>query len=234
MRTKPLDRLLFAQGGECFFCHRPLPREDASIEHLVAATHGGKDNDENLVACCQALNTLFGRMSLKEKLAVILKQKGAFQCPARTADPAAAPRATPTPAPEAAAPTRPATALPVVLAGLRKRGNARPRTLDALATFVTDLLEQNGFPVAEAKDVMARLHSRNQPAHSLGPMNKLCPLPNKPSRPMPAEPPPMTTISPLMVGPQCWSVMVYCLLSSMHTRVAAVWRHAQLFITAPQ
>ena len=161
MRTKPLDRLLFAQGGECFFCHRPLPREDASIEHLVAATHGGKDNDENLVACCQALNTLFGRMSLKEKLAVILKQKGAFQCPARTADPAAAPRATPTPAPEAAAPPPPATAQPVVLAGLRKRGNARPRTLDALATFVTDLLEQNGFPVAEAKDVMARLRSQH-------------------------------------------------------------------------
>ena len=66
MRTKPLDRLLFTQGGECFFCHQPLPREEASIEHLVAVTHGGKDNDENIVACCQALNTLFGRMSLKE------------------------------------------------------------------------------------------------------------------------------------------------------------------------
>jgi hypothetical protein len=26
---------------------------------------------------------------------------------------------------------------------------------------------------------------------------------------MPAEPPPMTTMSPLMVWPQCWSVMVY-------------------------
>ena len=57
MRTKPLDRLLFTQGGECFFCHQPLPREEASIEHLVAVTHGGKDNDENVVACCQALNT---------------------------------------------------------------------------------------------------------------------------------------------------------------------------------
>lgn len=161
MRTKPLDRLLFAQGGECFFCHQPLPREEASIEHLVAATHGGKDNDENLVACCQALNTLFGRMSLKEKLAVILKQKGGFECPARSITLAATFRPAPTAAPEATAPHCPATALPVVLAGLRKRGNARPRTLDALAALVANLLEQNGFAAAHAKDVMARLRSQH-------------------------------------------------------------------------
>ena len=110
MRTKPLDRLLFTQGGECFFCHQPLPREEASIEHLVAVTHGGKDNDENIVACCQALNTLFGRMSLKEKLTVILKQQGPFHCPARRA--AASASAAPGTAPTTAVP---ATALQVEL-----------------------------------------------------------------------------------------------------------------------
>ena len=152
MRTKPLDRLLFTQGGECFFCHQPLPREEASIEHLVAVTHGGKDNDENIVACCQALNTLFGRMSLKEKLTVILKQQGPFHCPARRA--AASASAAPGTAPTTAVP---ATALQVVLKGLRKRGNARPRTLDALTALVGSLLEQNGFSAKETKDVMARL-----------------------------------------------------------------------------
>ena len=151
MRTKPLDRLLFTQGGECFFCHQPLPREEASIEHLVAVTHGGKDNDENIVACCQALNTLFGRMSLKEKLTVILKQQGPFHCPARQA---ASASAAPSTAPTTAAP---ATALQVVLQGLRKRGNARPRTLDALTALVAALLEQNGFSAKDTKDVMARL-----------------------------------------------------------------------------
>jgi len=159
MRTKSLDRLLFAQGDECFFCHQPLPREQASIEHLVAVTHGGKDNDENLVACCQALNTLFGRMSLKEKLAVVLKQKGPFQCPARLAPAPAS--AAPAPMPKAAAPASPGTALQVVLAGLRKRGNARPRTLDALAPLVAELLEQNGFAAREAKDVLARLRGQH-------------------------------------------------------------------------
>lgn len=159
MSTKPLDRLLFAQGGDCFFCRQPLPREQASIEHLVATTHGGKDNDENLVACCQALNTLFGRMSLKEKLAVILRQKGAFQCPARLA-PATASAAPPS-APLPTAPDCAATPLQAVLAGLRKRGNARPRTLDALAALVADLLEQNGFAAREAKDVLARLRGQH-------------------------------------------------------------------------
>ncbi|WP_119964947.1 HNH endonuclease [Simplicispira lacusdiani] len=159
MSTKPLDRLLFAQGGDCFFCRQPLPREQASIEHLVATTHGGKDNDENLVACCQALNTLFGRMSLKEKLAVILRQKGAFQCPARLAPATAS--AAPPPAPQPAAPACAATPLQAVLAGLRKRGNARPRTLDALAALVADLLEQNGFAAREAKDVLARLRGQH-------------------------------------------------------------------------
>jgi hypothetical protein len=157
MRTKSLDRLLFAQGGECFFCHQPLPREQASIEHLVATTHGGKDNDENLVACCQALNTLFGRMSLKEKLAVILKQKGTFQCPARLA-PAPASAAPP---PQTTTAASPATPLQAVLAGLRKRGNARPHTLDALTVLVADLLEQNGFAAREAKDVLTRLRGEH-------------------------------------------------------------------------
>lgn len=156
MRTKPLDRLLFTQGGECFFCHQPLPREEASIEHLVAVTHGGKDNDENIVACCQALNTLFGRMSLKEKLTVILKQQGPFHCPARRA--AASARAAPGTAPTTAVP---ATALQVVLKGLRKRGNARPRTLDALTALVVSLLEQNGFSAKDTKDVMGRLVSQH-------------------------------------------------------------------------
>lgn len=156
MRTKPLDRLLFTQGGECFFCHQPLPREEASIEHLVAVTHGGKDNDENIVACCQALNTLFGRMSLKEKLTVILKQQDPFHCPARRA--AASASAAPGTAPTTAAP---ATALQVVLKGLRKRGNARPRTLYALTALVVSLLEQNGFSAKDTKDVMGRLVSQH-------------------------------------------------------------------------
>src|SRR5688572_24782956 len=83
MSTKPIERLLFAQGGRCFFCNYVLSAAEASVEHLVATTNGGSNNDENCVVCCKALNGLLGRMSLKEKLRVILNQKGEFKCPGR-------------------------------------------------------------------------------------------------------------------------------------------------------
>lgn len=81
MTTKQIDRLIFTQGGNCFFCAKPLPKEHASVEHLVATTLGGKDGDENCVACCKTLNNLFGRISLKEKFKIILNQSGNFICP---------------------------------------------------------------------------------------------------------------------------------------------------------
>src|SRR5688500_13713976 len=81
MPIKPLTKLLFAQGGLCFFCKKPLPAADASVEHLVASSNGGSNCDENCVACCKSLNALLGRMSLKEKIQVFLNQKGQFECP---------------------------------------------------------------------------------------------------------------------------------------------------------
>lgn len=79
---KQLDRLLFEQGGDCFFCGQPLAKTDASIEHLHAQANGGTNADENLVACCKALNALLGSKPLKEKFAIILRQKQGFRCPA--------------------------------------------------------------------------------------------------------------------------------------------------------
>ena len=81
MPTKPIERLLFAQGQLCFFCQQPLSAADASVEHLVATVNGGGNGDDNTVACCKALNSLLGRKSLKEKLQVVLNQRGAFKCP---------------------------------------------------------------------------------------------------------------------------------------------------------
>lgn len=84
---KQLDRLLFEQGGDCFFCKQPLAKADASIEHLVAQANGGTSAEENVVACCKAINSLLGSKPLKDKFAIILRQKQGFQCPARTAAP---------------------------------------------------------------------------------------------------------------------------------------------------
>jgi hypothetical protein len=84
-----LERLLFAQGGRCFFCGDTLSRADASVEHLVAQAKssafpaGGSSHDDNCVACCKALNHLLGAKSIKEKLSIVLAQGGSFRCPTK-------------------------------------------------------------------------------------------------------------------------------------------------------
>jgi hypothetical protein len=122
---------MFAQGGFCFFCNAVLPKAEASIEHLVASANAGSNSDDNCVACCKSMNTLLGRMSLKEKIRVVLNQKGAFKCPNGIG------RVTSSPVPPAK-PASPATrkAEPddysLVLTDLIKRGSAKPRRVETL------------------------------------------------------------------------------------------------------
>lgn len=156
MPTKPIDRLIFAQGGQCFFCGDTLTKADASVEHLVAVTHGGKDNDENCVACCKALNNLFGRMSLKEKLQIVLRQKGEFRCPAGATTTAGTPKHLPKTAVKAAAkgPRSRQERFALVVADLHKRGNAKPGTVDKLLNTIKSHLVQLGEPSEEARSVL--------------------------------------------------------------------------------
>ena len=131
MPTRPIDRLLFAQGGLCFFCQRTLSPTDASVEHLVATANGGGNNPDNIVACCKALNTLLSHMSLKEKLRVVLNQKGQFRCPNGDAAPT-----------KATGQQTAAQRLALVVADLRKRGASRPRTLKTLCSTISALFQK--------------------------------------------------------------------------------------------
>ena len=158
MPTKPIDRLLFVQGGECFFCKQVLAKADASLEHLVAQVHGGKNHDENLVVCCKTLNNLFGRMSLKEKLEVILKQRGGFQCPAQTAFASTAPSKT-TVAKHIVPHPKPGTPLALLVENLRKRGNSRPTNLDKLSNTIRTFLGQQNMDVSMAAKLVDQLRS---------------------------------------------------------------------------
>jgi len=142
MPTKPLDRLMFAQGGFCFFCKDSLPQSEASVEHLVASANGGSNNDENCVACCKSLNALLGSMSLKEKVQLVLNQKGQFKCPNTTGA-----RRAPTPASQAStasphAAKSLAERLAAVVVDLHKRGSARPRTVKTLASTIGALFQK--------------------------------------------------------------------------------------------
>lgn len=76
-----LDKLLFQQGGNCFFCKQPLLRLNASVEHLVAKSKGGADTEDNCVACCQQINQLLGNASIKAKMQIVLNHNGNMRCP---------------------------------------------------------------------------------------------------------------------------------------------------------
>lgn len=148
MPTKPLDRLMFAQGGLCFFCAVSLPKAEASVEHLVPSSRAGANSDDNCVACCKAMNALLGSMSLKEKIKVVLNQKGQFKCPngigTHIHAPATPPKVAvalklPAPKPVAATQSSGTTANPIsletisnVIDNLKSRGNARPKHLSSL------------------------------------------------------------------------------------------------------
>ncbi|WP_271680975.1 HNH endonuclease [Thermomonas mangrovi] len=140
---------MFAQGGLCFFCSAPLPKSEASVEHLVASSRAGSNSDDNCVACCKAMNGLLGSMSLKEKIKVVLNQKGQFKCPNGIGNPptkqvakqpgkvkvivepaaTTAPQASPGQAnPNEVSPEK----IIKVIENLKSRGNARPKHLSSL------------------------------------------------------------------------------------------------------
>ena len=160
MATKPLDRLMFAQGGLCFFCNLPLPKSEASVEHLVPSSRAGSNSDDNCVACCKAINGLLGSMSLKEKIKVVLNQKGQFKCPNGNSStpslpvpkPSATPAPKPTPKPEpqqkpsainsTANRIAPETIL-AVIENLKGRSKARPRRVKTLTSTIQSLTKLN-------------------------------------------------------------------------------------------
>lgn len=161
MPIKPLTRLLFAQGGLCFFCKQPLPVAEASIEHLVASSNGGSDNDANCVACCKDVNALLGAMALKEKIQLVLNQKGVFKCPngAGTngngaAQEASSKQASP---PQAKLESEYAR----LVANLKQRGDAKPRTVRTLKSSIAHLF-QNKLSSQEVNALVQQLRARRQ------------------------------------------------------------------------
>ncbi len=135
MPTKPIDRLLFAQGGLCFFCKNPLKKADASVEHLVASANGGRNDDDNCVVCCKTVNALLGSMSLKEKIQVVLNQRGQFKCP--NGSPKAVTKSFTVVAQPKAATDR----FSFVVTNLRQRGAAKPKSVAKLKSTIRSILK---------------------------------------------------------------------------------------------
>lgn len=143
---KQLERLTFLQGGLCFFCRQPLPAGDASVEHLLASANGGTNREENCVACCKALNALFGDKFLKEKLQIVLNQRGQFKCPKGTAGA------------QAIVPVPQDEQLDIIVADLQKRGSARPRKVTTLRNTINAVMKKQ-LTEEELSSLIARLQA---------------------------------------------------------------------------
>jgi 5-methylcytosine-specific restriction endonuclease McrA len=76
-----LEKMLYLQGGKCFFCGQPLPAAEASIDHLMPLSQGGQRVESNEVVCHKTLNDAFGAMDLKRKVEFILNSQGRIKCP---------------------------------------------------------------------------------------------------------------------------------------------------------
>ncbi|EXI78204.1 MAG: hypothetical protein AW10_03288 [Candidatus Accumulibacter appositus] len=166
--TTHLDRLLFAQGGQCFFCRKPLPKAEASVEHLVASANGGTNDDGNCVACCKALNHLLASKSIKDKMQIVLNQRGHIVCPDNVSpQPNPAPTVSPAtaaPKPTPAAVNGASTAIDLVQSDLKKRGASRPRKVSTLTSTIKALLKQQQKPNSDAEvaNLIAELQKRGK------------------------------------------------------------------------
>lgn len=125
---KQLERLLFLQGQRCFFCRQPIPDGEASVEHLVASANGGSNGDENCVACCRAVNSALGSLSIKEKLQVVLNQHGTFQCPRAQQHAQSSSSMQPN--------SREDEHVLAIIEDLYRRGSARPRKVSTLQNTI--------------------------------------------------------------------------------------------------
>ncbi|MCP5146401.1 MAG: endonuclease [Gammaproteobacteria bacterium] len=156
MPTKPLERLMFAQGGLCFFCNATLAKAEASVEHLVPTARAGSNSDDNCVACCKAMNALLGSMSLKEKIKVVLNQKGQFKCPNGAGHSAPKPAASPKAASSVAD-----SIISAVVENLRSRGSSKPRKVKTLTSTIKALAQLN-LGDKDVQAVIEHLKSRGK------------------------------------------------------------------------
>ena len=158
MKTTQLEKLLFTQGGKCFFCKDKLEHSEASVEHLVATANGGcNDINDNCVACCKAVNALLGSLPLKHKIEIILNQEGAFKCPSASK----AKKIHPKPAPKPVNKLSPKETewLNQIIADLQKRGNACPKKTKTLASIIAAMPKLKGIQETEISHLIKQLES---------------------------------------------------------------------------
>lgn len=68
LKRKFYNKIIERDGNLCFYTNKELSLENASIEHLIPLSKGGKNNLDNLVLCLKEENLKMGDTSLVEKI----------------------------------------------------------------------------------------------------------------------------------------------------------------------
>lgn len=63
-----VKKLLALQGGVCFYCSCALTLNKSTFDHLLPVSHGGPDNDYNVVVSCMDCNDSFSNSSFHLKI----------------------------------------------------------------------------------------------------------------------------------------------------------------------
>ena len=62
------DRLWRSQQGNCKWCGEPVPKEEATLDHIVALSRGGGNGTDNLCMACKDCNNRRGNNCTAEEL----------------------------------------------------------------------------------------------------------------------------------------------------------------------
>lgn len=65
-RSKQLRRILFKKSPNCYHCQRVLTPLEATLEHLIPYSKGGRSNLTNCVLACEPCNIARGNTDLAE------------------------------------------------------------------------------------------------------------------------------------------------------------------------
>lgn len=54
------------KAKECFYCGKPLTKDNMSFDHIMPLSRGGKHSKHNLIACCTSCNMHKNNLTVRE------------------------------------------------------------------------------------------------------------------------------------------------------------------------
>ena len=102
------------------------------------------------------MHAILGSLSLKEKIQIVLNQKGNFKCPNSEVTSKSTPKPKPNPKDKKIKAVD--SQFEMVLANLKQRGNSRPRTVKTLSSTIKSLFA-NGLSEPDLQAIVQQLQT---------------------------------------------------------------------------